>query len=503
MLNFENERHDYGLSKSYKSDLIALSVIFIVLFFFLFKSPAHPLGIKSCPGPDSDVFQTVAMVMKHGGRPYADIFDHKGPLMYLLNYLGYLITPVEGILYVEIFFLTVSFFFCYKIARLRLPPRRALVICALALSLLSKYYEGGNMTEEYALLFISMSLYFFLDYLKNRRVTRLRISICGACFACVCLLRANMIALWVVFCLSISGQCILNREFKPLARFAVFFAVGFVCVLLPCIAMMYMQGNIKDFFDQYILFNILYSNRHVHGWELRLQAFWVFFKRSLHAGAFLSSIFLFVKEREHWLIILIYLLCNLTLIALPGNNYGHYALIMIPAIIYPLSAVLDLCLNNRQNKLAAIVLLCVAVVSLRAIIMISRDVIKCFTNNRQTYYSTCVENVCAQVIKFSQLGDYISVYGNWCRVYLACNRLPATKYAYQFPIGKVSTAIMDEYFKSLAQELPPVIIVQEEHYDNRIRDFISKHNYRSVWTNGNTHSAYCAHIFAHTRGVQK
>lgn len=493
MLESVNEKHKFGLSTKLNNEFIAIGIIFIVLFFFLFKSPVHPLRIKNTLGTDSAVFQTIAMVMEQGGRPYTDIFDHKGPLLYLLNYLGYIIGPIGGILYIEYLFLIVSFFFLYKIARLRVAPQLALIICGLALSLLYKYYEGGNLTEEYALLFISISLFYFSDYLENQRITRIRVAICGACFASVCLLRANMIALWCVFCLAISGQCLLKHEYSRLIEFAICFVAGVVCVLLPCIVWLIMRGMFKDFCAEYVLFNALYTGRHAHGWTLRLQVFWSFFRRALHVGAFFFSMILYLKERKYWLIVFAYLLCNLCLIALPGNYYRHYGMIMIPAIVLPLSAALELCISNRRRMMTAIYVY--AIVCLSALIPLFRDVIRCFTNERQTIYSECVDKVCSQIKKYSRTRDKITVYGNWCEVYLRSERLPATKYAYQFPIGEVSTVIMDDYFKSLALEQPPVIVVQNSHYDKRIQNYISKNNYQSVGLGNGEYSKYCAGVF--------
>ena len=54
---------------------------------FLFKSPLHP-WICSDTGTDSSVFRTIAFMMSKGFMPYRDSFDHKGPLLYILNWFG-------------------------------------------------------------------------------------------------------------------------------------------------------------------------------------------------------------------------------------------------------------------------------------------------------------------------------------------------------------------------------------------------------------------------------
>lgn len=49
----------------------------------------------------------------------------------------------------------------------------------------------------------------------------------------VCLLRANMIAVWIVFCTAIFCLKIAKREWKQLRQFVLWFAVGFLMIVVP------------------------------------------------------------------------------------------------------------------------------------------------------------------------------------------------------------------------------------------------------------------------------
>lgn len=55
--------------------------------------------------------------------------------------------------------------------------------------------------------------------------------------------------------------------------------------------------------------------------------------------------------------------------------------------------------------------------------------------------------------------DAISVYGNYDLIYVLSKRKHATRYSYQFPIGRVKQEIIDEYHAQLQEELPTVIVV--------------------------------------------
>ena len=73
--------------------------------------------------------------------------------------------------------------------------------------------------------------------------------------------------------------------------------------------------------------------------------------------------------------------------------------------------------------------------------------------------------------------DKISVYGNWNIIYVLSNRVHATRYSYQFPIGQVMPEIMDEYMKDLQEELPKILVIMSGKFDDNIHGFLDKNNY--------------------------
>ena len=63
-------------------------------------------SIIATPGRDQSVFIYVAEGLLDGDIPYRDRWDHKGPLIYLLNVVGLLIAGIPGIWLVGGVFLT-------------------------------------------------------------------------------------------------------------------------------------------------------------------------------------------------------------------------------------------------------------------------------------------------------------------------------------------------------------------------------------------------------------
>ena len=99
--------------KGFMEKVLLIAFFFASSFVFLTESPLHP-WVGSDSGTDSSVFMTVAMMMDKGYVPYRDTFDHKGPLLYVINYLGRQIAVYRGVWIFEFLSMLVAFFFFYK-----------------------------------------------------------------------------------------------------------------------------------------------------------------------------------------------------------------------------------------------------------------------------------------------------------------------------------------------------------------------------------------------------
>ena len=64
---------------------------------------------------DSDIFQYVGYTITKGQRPYTDIFDHKGLLLYWIEALGYIINPSWGVCVLQVVNLSATIFLWNKI----------------------------------------------------------------------------------------------------------------------------------------------------------------------------------------------------------------------------------------------------------------------------------------------------------------------------------------------------------------------------------------------------
>ena len=143
---------------------IILVALLAMAFVICMRSPLNPFAKDLVTETDSSVFKYIGWRMANGEVPYKDIFDHKGILLYFINYLGTLLSFHRGVWLIEYIFMFLSLGLSYKIFRKFCKPFSSLLATLLAFSPLYAYFEGGNLTEEYALPFILLSVYVFVDF---------------------------------------------------------------------------------------------------------------------------------------------------------------------------------------------------------------------------------------------------------------------------------------------------------------------------------------------------
>ena len=472
-------------------NVIAVILSGIIAFFFSLNSSMHP-WIGTNPGTDSSVFKTVALMMDRGYMPYRDSFDHKGPLLYLLNFIGYFIHASKGIWVIELLFLCFSFFFLYKTARLLCKKMSAVVVCFFSVSILFVFFEGGNFTEEYAMAFIAVSTYIFIDFFLNETINKFRLIVCGLSLGSVLLLRANMIILWVVLCIAVLVKKCIQKEYKALIGFVLWFLAGMLIIISPITIWLIVNHSFIDFWNDYIVFNTVYVSAKegiasVVETPLFPAQWHVFFEFMKPIPILLSFIIIIFELKEKKYIdvfYFIYMICTMLSICSAGMHFGHYCMIIVPMIVYPLSIAWSK-VESLDEKTSYIVL-----IALTFFVFSSTEWLNFISvipekyEDRKEEKRTSIDLV-MKIDELTDEDDAISVYGNWDYIYCAANRKHATRYSYQFPIGQVMPSLMDEYWSQLEEELPKLIVVEKGREDDYINEFLDKYTYRMIWCEKN------------------
>ena len=478
------------------SILISFSLVMMAALA-ISTSPSSPWN-RGETVTDSGVFLTIGVQMKNGLTPYVDTFDHKGPVLYVINYLGVMLNETSGILVFEFTALLLSLIFMYKIAKLKVNSRgRCLFLSFVAFSLYLSFnsIDRGNLVEEYAMPLIAISTYIFLKYFMGKKISNLSIILTGICFALVFLLRVNMISIWVVFSLVIIFKLVYEKKYRELLKLILLFSLGTVIVFLVVGAWLLSKGAFEAFIDAYFKFNTKYS-------RLDFQYMYpaaVFFVNEivLLASLVLSGYYAFSNKDKNKLLLLSYFgtfLFALIAVCVAGRSYPHYGMVLIPLVIFPFSWFYCEAKNDRNVLLVASLLL-LSFVS-QNWLNVSQTVVNSFYNRHEGEpLASIIIKSCEYIEKLTEKDDKIVVYGNRNYIYLRCNRLPASRFSYQYPIGQVRHSILQEFYDEVSDKKPKLFIVQEGYVNDDVLKFLDENGYKEEWRESKEKGS--ARIYSH------
>ena len=423
---------------------------------------------KFYPLADSSVFIYIGKMMQKGLLPYADLFDHKGILLYFIQYLGLTLTngSFTGIWIIEAVHMIATAIILFRITGLFTEDKivRYLSLTAVLVMCGRKTYEGGNFTEEYALVWIALALYIFLKYFQHFTYRFSEIVWLGVGFAVVSLLRVNMAAIWIAVMPVILIRMICKKQWKELGNCALGFLAGVAIVYIPVLIYLLVTGSLKEFIDCYIVFNFGYSDG-----GSNLAGVWSAIMKGLAnlpfaVAALVLSLWPNVKNRQYVLNLWI-LAVSLYFSHMSGRYYQHYGMILLPMLVVLFAGAFAnlyeiLSLKERitfRLKLPHNVLMLAGLTV--AILGAFFLQFKWANLIRDALYTTDGMDVVQEcILENSTEEDDVLIIGNDVKHYLLAERETANKYFYQTPPIKISDELCEDFLKE-AEEHPSDLVV--------------------------------------------
>ncbi|MDU1889313.1 MAG: glycosyltransferase family 39 protein [Dysgonomonas sp.] len=240
-----------------KKTFVALFIYAFLLIFFCSKmSPLYPFNEWS----DVNLYFNIGKAIAHGKVPYTEVFDHKGPLIFFIYSVGYLIsnTSFFGMYIIESLFWTIMIFAGYLTARLYLEKIRAFIIALLfPVVTLSFILEGGS-AEEFILVFQFVSLYFFVRHFNNKDSVLhnpVYMFVHGAMCAMTLLIKMNLIVFWFFPLLAIFVPLLIKKEYRNLIQNAIMYLAAIVLVILPMCIYFLANNALQEAWNIYVTLN--------------------------------------------------------------------------------------------------------------------------------------------------------------------------------------------------------------------------------------------------------
>ena len=133
--------------------------------FVIFRSYSTSFLFPNNYGNDSAQFQVIGRMWASGKIPYVDCFDHKGPVIFLIDMLGFKLTQsAGGILLIQTVFMFFTLLALYCMCK---DYKYWFLILLASIFTMAFSYAEGNLTGEYCLPFLCFTMYLQLKYLQG------------------------------------------------------------------------------------------------------------------------------------------------------------------------------------------------------------------------------------------------------------------------------------------------------------------------------------------------
>ncbi len=255
MLNVQNNE------KKCKLFIAIYCIINAIIFLTICSKNSFLYVFNNWDDPNS--FFTMGKGMANGAIIYKDLFEQKGPILYVMHAIAYIIQnrTFIGIFLFEIIFFAIFLYYISKI--ISLYTRKVHILWGVPLIsfiILSSYvFIAGDSAEEFCLPFLAIALYEFLKYYKNTYPNKMdskKVFINGIMAGCVLWIKYNLLGFWLGFAGFMCIGLLFHKKFKDAILTGVYFLLGMLIPTIPVLIYFAVNGAINDLFQSYFFVNI-------------------------------------------------------------------------------------------------------------------------------------------------------------------------------------------------------------------------------------------------------
>ena len=210
------------------------------------------------PRCDSAWFFMCGKAWMNGMVPYVDFADSKGPLLWLIYGVGYLLSHYDyhGVFWVSVVVYSFTFYFLFKTARIFLESRSQAILAVLMTSVVifNPITHDETRAEDFGMFFTALSLWQLCRMLyaeHTERDEQTAFFSFGISLAGTLLIKYNITAMCCIF--PAIGLYYLLRERHPVWRPLLACAAGFAALALPFLVYFLIQGNFSAFIQEYFI----------------------------------------------------------------------------------------------------------------------------------------------------------------------------------------------------------------------------------------------------------
>ena len=256
---------------------IALAVCAVLAALILLltsqSSPLYPINLWG----DANCLFTVGRVMKDGGVLYRDIYEQKGPLLYLIHALAACLSDTSfwGVYIMEALAMTAALYAAYRLMRLRAGMGFSLGAAAFfgAAFASCTAFIRGDSAEEFCLPLLMAALAIaYAEYGRRAKPMRMkRLFVCGVLAGCIATIKYTLLGALVGLC-AVEGVLALKEGgVKRAAQSAGVFLAGMAVPILPWALYFAANGALSDAYTAYLYNNIFLYSGEAASWGQKLR----------------------------------------------------------------------------------------------------------------------------------------------------------------------------------------------------------------------------------------
>ena len=241
---------------------LVLSAVLIITIAST-SSPLFPFN----PWDDANCFLTMGRGIVRGLVPYRDLYEQKGPVLYLVHALCSLVPgkSFTGVWILECVMASVFAIYSWRSVKLFIKPSTVSIgFVPLFLSVIytMHIFNFGDSAEELCFPLLCIVLFYALKAIKTENnLPELKESfISGIISGILFWTKYTFTAFIAAYCLLIIIYSILYREIKKLFSLIGLFLAGAAAVTLPVLVYFVLNNAVGDLFTAYFYNNIFIYN---------------------------------------------------------------------------------------------------------------------------------------------------------------------------------------------------------------------------------------------------
>ncbi|MGN0773965.1 MAG: hypothetical protein ACI4MP_09290 [Candidatus Ventricola sp.] len=346
-----------------KIGLFCLAASAVLLLLCSQCSPLYPINVWG----DANCLLTVGRVMKASGVVYRDIYEQKGPTLYLLHMVAACITERSflGVYVLEVLSFAAALYMACGVLLRRMRLRAACALAAVlgACVLIGGAFSRGDSAEEFCLPYLMAALALaFGEYGQNPGPMRKRsLFACGLLAGVVATIKFTILGLFVGLCMAEGVLALRTGGMKRALKSAGVFLAGMLLPVLLWCAYFAAHGALKDAYTAYVHNNIfLYSDGTRTAMDVLRDIWSAVRDNALWALAAVGSLLALLTDRRERLQLRLAVLCMaacaFAAVFFVGRTWAYSPLVLcVFAFTGPgrLDGRLDVLLNRRLTGAAA------------------------------------------------------------------------------------------------------------------------------------------------------